>query len=106
MVGRKYATTFYLLLLKLACTFRSLEVYNALPTTWGMTPQFFSTASLFCSFVLLFFSQRRTIILDLDFDFECVLILQQLLYFTLEPRHPLFQKDALSRKVLHSFIII
>ena len=66
---------------------------------------FYSKFILFFCFAI-FFSRRRTIILDLDFDFECVLILQQLLYFTLEPRHPLFQKDALSRKVLHSFIII
>ena len=82
MVGKKY-TTFYLPLLKLACILLKVEVYNAGLSTLGRDPfpQFFSTKSSFCSFFATFFPRRRTIISDLDFHFERVLKLQQLLYF-------------------------
>ena len=68
--------------------------------------QFFSTKSLFFSFFCYSFSRSCTIISGSDFDFERILKLQQLLYFTLEPRHLLLQEDALSPKVLYSFAII
>ena len=78
MAGIKY-TAFYLSQLKLACILLKIEVYNAGPSTRGRDPlsQFFSAKSSFCSF----FARRCTIISDLDFDFERVLKLQQLLYF-------------------------
>ena len=83
MVGRKY-TTFYLTLLKLAFILLKIEVYNAGPSTQGRDPlhKLFSTKRLFCSFFATFFPRRCTIISDLDFDFERVLKLQQLLYST------------------------
>ena len=82
MVGKKY-TTFYLPLLKLACILLKVEVYNAGLSTQGRDPfpQFFSTKISFCSFFATFFPRRCTIISDLDFHFERVLKLQQLLYF-------------------------
>ena len=93
MVSRNYTTTFYLPLLKLACIFLKVEVYNVGSTTRGGTP----SSNFFLQkvyFVLLFasFFRRYTIISDLGFDLECVLILQQLLCFTLEPRHSLCKK--------------
>ena len=93
MVSRNYTTTFYLPLLKLACIFLKIEVYNVGSMTRGGTPSsnFFQQKVYF---VLLFATsfRRRTIISDLGFDFECVLILQQLLCFTLEPRHSFCRK--------------
>ena len=97
MVRRRHIT-FYLPLLKLSCILLKIEFYKARPTTRGRDPfnQFLSTKILF--FFLLFFSRRSTIISDLDFDFERVLKLQQLLYF-----HP---RTQASPKVLYSFTII
>ena len=81
IVGRGY-TTFYLPLLKLACILLKIEIYNAGPSTRGRDPflNFFLQKVRFVLFLLLFF-RRFTIISDLDFDFERVLKLQQLLYF-------------------------
>ena len=82
MVGKNY-TTFYLPLLKLACILLKIEIYNAGSWTRGRDPltQFFSTKSSFCSFFTPFFPRRCTIISDLNFDFEHVLQLQELLFF-------------------------
>ena len=66
MVGRKYAT-FYLLLLRLACILLQIEVYDAGSPTRERDP--------------LPLLRRCTIVSDLHFDFECVLKLQQLLFF-------------------------
>ena len=93
MIGKKY-TTFYLSLLILACILLKIEVYNAVQMTQGRNPLqiFFSTKSSICSFFTTFFSRRCIIISDLDFDFERVLKLQQLLYFY--PKNQVFCKSS------------
>ena len=98
MVGRNY-TTFYLPLLKLACILLKIEIYNVGSWIGGRDPlpQFFSTKSSFCTFLTTFFSRRCTIISDLDFDFERVLKLQQLLFF-----HP--RTQALSKSFFYTSI--
>ena len=93
MVGKKY-TTFYLPWLILACILLKIEVYNAVQMTLGRNPLqiFFSTKGSICSFFTTFFSRRCTIISYLDFDFERVLKLQQLLYFY--PKNQAFCKSS------------
>ena len=78
-------------MLKLVCILLKIEVYNAGPTARGREPlpRFFSAKSLFYSFFLLFF-RRCTIISDLDFDFERVPKLQQLLFFHSRTQAPPF----------------
>ena len=78
MAGTKY-TTFYLSLLQLACMLLKNEVYNAGPLTQEGIPSLnvFLQKVNFC----YFYFRRCAITSDLDFNFERVLKLQQLLYF-------------------------
>ena len=105
MVGG-VCTTFYLPLLKLACMLLKIKVYNTGSTTRGRDPipKKFSTKCSFCSFFLLFFG-ICTIISELDFDFERVLKLQQLLYFHARTQAPPFAERCLGSKGASFFYI-